>query len=106
MLQHSLTDMSRRSVTCYQHCTSLTPGKELAQAQSSGADKGSHKGVVWYVRCSVVDILMQPAPQCGSSHQRVSLFRATVASQRSNHGILKNTPALLFLRSKPTVFTR
>lgn len=36
MLQHSLTDRSQRSETCYQHCTSLTPGKELAQEQSSG----------------------------------------------------------------------
>lgn len=54
MLQHSLMDMSRRSETCYyHHCTSLTLGKELAQEWSSGADKGSHEGVIWYasVQC-------------------------------------------------------
>lgn len=54
MLPHSLMDMSRRSETCYyQHCTLLTLGKELAQEWSSGADKGSHEGVIWYasVQC-------------------------------------------------------
>lgn len=109
MLHQSLTDMSRRLETCYyQHCTSFTDPGERA---GSKAVKWGRQGITWecHPECKRAvrgDILTQSTPRCVSSHHRVSLSRAMAAFQRSSQGILKNTPALLFLISKSTVFTR
>lgn len=53
VLQHASTGMSQ--VTAYQRCTSLNMGKKLVPEWSSGADKRSHGGVIWYASMGCVE---------------------------------------------------